>query len=98
MIRLIDALLEGFDADTAHSVDESLVLVLTLLEIDIEQLGDRIGHASFGTEGPITSPAPRERPMNADGDLVPLLAVLIDTEYPMWRYGGGRRRSCSPKS
>src|SRR5579863_2475369 len=81
MIRLIDALLEGFDADTTHGVEETLVLIAPLLHVHLEQLGYRVGDRVLGHRG-TDHLAQRGRGGRraADRDLIPLLAVLIDAE------------------
>src|ERR1700693_5967778 len=81
MICLIDALLEGLDADAAHGVEKTFMLVLPLLEIHVEQLGDRVRHR-FLRYGRTDDFAERRRcgRRAPDGYLVPLLAVLIDAQ------------------
>src|SRR4051812_33480152 len=82
----IDPLLERFDADAMHHVDEALNLALAPLQITLDQALDDIRHLR-----------PRERRaenlakrglhawanlalISADFNLVPLLAVLIDAQ------------------
>ena len=79
--------LERLDAEAPHRVDEALVLV-ALVDIIVDQPLDHVGHLGAANDGPITLPSPRPRaslpssarPDAADGDLVPLLAVLVDAE------------------
>src|SRR5207244_6987219 len=78
----INAFLEGFDAEPAHRVDEMLV-VMAAFDINIDEAGDDLGHLGgskrrtddFTQRGMVPLGA-------ANGDLIPLLAVFIDTEDP----------------
>src|SRR6185312_16237526 len=77
----IDALLEGFDAEALHGVDEQLLRPLAQRQIGFHDVLDDVGDlvkldagadqiAECGTL--VGAPA--------DGDLVDLLAVLLDAE------------------
>src|SRR6202171_4866427 len=77
----IDALLEGLDTQTAHGVDEALVLV-AFFHVDIDQAGDDVRHFLRGEGGPYHLAQGRGLGLiAADRDLVPLLAILIDAEH-----------------
>src|SRR5713226_7549220 len=78
--------LEGFDADAVHHVDEAFGVAVATREVAINQPLDHVGHfgaserradhlaqrrAHAGTDFPLVA---------ADLDLVPLFAVLVDSE------------------
>src|SRR5574343_1539690 len=76
----IHALLERLDADTAYGFDEALA-VLALLDVQGHDLFKCSGHirlcerrADHLADGSVVALA------TAQGDLVPLLAVLIDAQ------------------
>src|SRR6476620_4696394 len=75
----IDALLEGFDAETFHGVHEQLVGPLAQREIGFHDVLDDVGDLVELDARPDQVP---ERCVligaAADGDLVDLLAVLLD--------------------
>src|SRR6266581_4818904 len=76
----INAFLEGFDAEPAHRVDESLVFV-TALDINVDERCDDVGHFGGSKRGADNLPQRGTVALcAADRDLVPLLAVLIDAE------------------
>src|SRR5215470_10370407 len=77
----IDALLEGLDPEPAHRIDEAFVLVAPL-DVDIDQPLDDAGHFSGRERRPDHLAQGRMFALiAADGDLVPLLAVLVDAEH-----------------
>src|SRR5580765_6289257 len=78
----IGALLEGPDADTAHGIDEAL-LVVAHAAVDLHDALEGGGHLVLGhrrtdhlAEG--GAAAARRAP---ESDLVPLLAVLIHAQH-----------------
>src|SRR5690348_17820340 len=81
MSRGIDALLERLEPQSAHGVEETLVLV-AVLDVDVDQSRDDVGHV-VRREGRSDHLAERRRLAlrTADRDLIPLLAVLIDPEH-----------------
>src|SRR5580692_8470511 len=81
MMRLIDPLLEWFDTDAPHRVDKALIVTTALSDVDLEQPRDGVGHLLFRHRRADDIPQRRRSGgRSADGDLVPLLAVLIDPE------------------
>src|SRR5438105_11811091 len=77
----IDALLKGFQPQTADGVDEALVL-MPFFHIDIDQAGDDVRHFLGREGGPYHLAQLRGLALiAADRDLVPLFAVLIDAEH-----------------
>src|SRR5580704_7911271 len=81
MICLIDSLPEGLDSNAPHGLQELLVLTVALAHIHLEQFADRVRHAILcyrGTQHFSERGGTGWRA--ADGDLIPLLAVLIDAE------------------
>src|SRR5262249_26961464 len=78
--RGINPLLERLDADAAHGVEEAF-LRLALFDVNLQQPRDGIGHFMLGDGGPDDRAERGVRAGGAaDGDLVPLLAALIDPE------------------
>src|SRR6266568_5010499 len=82
----IHEFLEGFDADAVHHVDEALGVAVAAREVAIDQPLDHVGHLGAG-EGRADHLAQRRAHARADLalvaadlDLVPLLAVLVDSE------------------
>src|SRR6267378_7657236 len=82
----IYGLLEGFDADAVHHVDEALGLAVAAHEVALDQLFDHVRdlgarerRADDLTEG-CAAAGPDFTLVAADLDLVPLLAVLVDAE------------------
>src|SRR5262245_57647699 len=88
LIRVaIDALLEGFDADAVHHVDEALGFAVAALEVALEQLLDdrrdlraRERRADHLAEARAVPAGTGFTLIAADLDLIPLFAVLIDAE------------------
>src|ERR1700676_230237 len=83
MIRLIHPLLKWFDTDAAHGIDKAFIVPMPLAHIDFEQPGNGVGYLLFRHRW-ADDFAKRRRTgrRTADGDLIPLLAVLIDAENP----------------
>src|SRR5690606_3656132 len=80
MIRCIDALLEGLDADTAEGIDEALVLG-ALFEVDTDDLLDDVGHVVLGERRAEDLPqAGVANGTAAQGYLVELRALLVYAE------------------
>src|SRR5438445_7878881 len=77
----IDALLEGFDAEALHRVDEQLFRPLAQREIGFHDVLDDVGDFVELDAG-ADQIAKRSAFVGtaADGDLVDLLAVLLDSE------------------
>src|ERR1700733_3591714 len=81
MMRLIHALLEWFDTDAPHGINKALVVTVPLAHIDFEQPGDGLGHRVLRNRGTDDFAERRRSSRRAtDGDLIPLLAVLIHAE------------------
>src|SRR6266404_8899509 len=78
--RGIHSLLERLHAETAHDVDEALVR-LAPFDVDLEQARNGLGHLDLAHRRTDDVPQGCVRARRAaDGDLVPLLAALVDAE------------------
>src|SRR3569833_2073452 len=77
----IDALLEGLDAEALHRVHEQLLRPLTQRQIGFHDVLDDIGDfVEFDTRADQGAERGVLVGTTADGDLVDLLAVLLDAE------------------
>src|SRR5207302_11375508 len=76
----INALLESFDADALHHVDEALGLAVAVLQIGVDEALDDLGDVGAGERRPDDFAQSAGGLVAADLDLVPLLAVLIDAQ------------------
>src|SRR6185295_15527638 len=77
----IDVLFEWFYSDAVHHVDKALVLAVAQLEVGVDQAFDDVGNVGACERRP-DDPADPSLLRAADGDLVPLLAVLVDAKNP----------------
>ena len=91
MIRCIDALLEGIDANTLVGVDEALVFG-TFFNIDVDQLFNHIRHVVLGERGAEDFPqAGITAGTAAQRDLIELGAFFIyaqDADMPLVSHDG----------
>src|SRR5687768_7037389 len=76
----IDAFLERFDADAMHDVHEALGVAVAVLDIGLNEFLYYIGHVRARERRADNLPQCRGRLVTPDLHLVPLFAVLIDTE------------------
>ena len=84
--RRVRGLLERIDADPLQRVDEALGAVATLREIGVDQRLDHVGHLVVAKRRAEDAPGHGRAVAGgavraAEGDLVPLLAVLVDAEH-----------------
>src|SRR5262245_12667360 len=76
----VDPILEWLDAEAAHGIDEALLFV-SLLHIDVYEFLNRVRNGGLWNRRPDDLAERRVFGCRtADGDLVPLFTVLIDTE------------------
>src|SRR5271155_3937617 len=81
MICLINALTERLDADATHGIEKQLFLTLALAHIDVEDLADGIRDLLLRHRRSDDLAQRRGRLGGAaKGDLIPLLAVLVDAQ------------------
>src|SRR5687768_10172970 len=76
----IDALLEWFDADAMHDVDEALGFAVATFQIHTDKFFNHLRNIRARERRPEHLAERGRRLISADLDLVPLLAVLIDAE------------------
>src|SRR5712664_3589996 len=82
----IDGILEGFDADAVHHVDEAFGVAVAAREVALDKLFDHVGDLGArerGTDDLAEGGAPAGTDFTlvaADLYLIPLLAALVDAE------------------
>src|SRR6267143_1381781 len=82
----IYGILEGFDADAVHHVDEAFGVAVAAREVALDKLFDHVGNLGArerGTDDLAEGGAPAGTDFTlvaADLDLIPLLAALVDAE------------------